>query len=78
MGWYDKIDNYDHKVFIAGNHDFGFQEDNEKLRGLLTGYKNIDYLQIDQSNIFYPSFLISCYFRIKMQQLTKNEQTEIM
>jgi Icc-related predicted phosphoesterase len=45
MGWYDKIDNYDHKVFIAGNHDFGFQEDNEKLRGLLTGYKNIDYLQ---------------------------------
>jgi hypothetical protein len=23
-------------------------------------------------------FLVSCYFRIKMQQLTKNEQTEIM
>jgi Icc-related predicted phosphoesterase len=45
MGWYDKIDNYDHKVFIAGNHDFGFQENNEKIRGLLTGYKNIDYLQ---------------------------------
>jgi predicted phosphodiesterase len=45
MGWYDKIDNYDHKVFIAGNHDFGFQNDNEKIRGLLTGYKNIDYLQ---------------------------------
>jgi len=45
MKWYDKIDNYDHKVFIAGNHDFGFQEENEKLRGLLTGYKNIDYLQ---------------------------------
>jgi Icc-related predicted phosphoesterase len=45
MKWYDKIDNYDHKVFIAGNHDFGFQEDNQKLRGLLTGYKNIDYLQ---------------------------------
>jgi Icc-related predicted phosphoesterase len=45
MKWYDKIDNYDHKVFIAGNHDFGFQEENEKLRGILTGYKNIDYLQ---------------------------------
>jgi len=45
MKWYDKIDNYDTKVFIAGNHDFGFQEDNQKLRGLLTGYKTIDYLE---------------------------------
>jgi Icc-related predicted phosphoesterase len=45
MKWYDKIDNYDTKIFIAGNHDFGFQNDNEKLRGLLTGYKTIDYLE---------------------------------
>jgi Icc-related predicted phosphoesterase len=43
--WFDKIDNYDTKVFIAGNHDFGFQDDNQKLRGLLTGYKTIDYLE---------------------------------
>jgi predicted phosphodiesterase len=47
MKWYDKIYNYDTKVFIAGNHDFGFQDENEKLRGLLTGYKTIDYLQDD-------------------------------
>lgn len=45
MKWYNNINNYDTKVFIAGNHDFGFQEDNQKLRGLLTGYKTIDYLQ---------------------------------
>ena len=45
MKWYDKINNYDTKIFIAGNHDFGFQDDNEKLRGLLTGYKTIDYLE---------------------------------
>jgi Icc-related predicted phosphoesterase len=43
--WYDKINNYDHKVFICGNHDFGFQDDNEKVKGLLTGYKTIEYLQ---------------------------------
>jgi Icc-related predicted phosphoesterase len=43
--WYDKIDNYDTKVFICGNHDFGFEDDNEKVKGLLTGYKTIDYLQ---------------------------------
>ena len=45
--WYDKIDNYDHKIFIAGNHDFGFQDDPDKIKGLLTGYKTIDYLQDD-------------------------------
>lgn len=45
--WYDKIDNYDHKIFIAGNHDFGFQDDLLKVKGILTGYKNIDYLQDD-------------------------------
>ena len=47
MKWYDNINNYDTKVFIAGNHDFGFQYDNQKLRGLLTGYKTIDYLEDD-------------------------------
>ncbi len=45
--WYDKIDNYDTKAFICGNHDFGFQDEYEKLKGLLTGYKTIDYLQDD-------------------------------
>jgi Icc-related predicted phosphoesterase len=45
MKWYDNINNYDTKIFIAGNHDFGFQDDNQKLRGLLTGYKTIDYLE---------------------------------
>lgn len=43
--WYDKINNYDTKVFIAGNHDFGFQDYSENIKGLLTGYKNIEYLQ---------------------------------
>ena len=45
--WYDKIDNYDHKLFIAGNHDWGFQDESDKVRGLLTGYKTIEYLQDD-------------------------------
>jgi Icc-related predicted phosphoesterase len=49
--WYDKIDNYDTKVFICGNHDFGFEYDNEKVKGLLTGYKTIDYLQDDWMDV---------------------------
>ena len=49
--WYDKIDNYDHKIFIAGNHDFGFQDEADKIKGLLTGYKTIDYLQDEYMGI---------------------------
>jgi predicted phosphodiesterase len=49
--WYDKIDNYDHKIFIAGNHDFGFQDNPDKIKGLLTGYKTIDYLQDEYMGI---------------------------
>ena len=45
--WYDGLDNYISKVFIAGNHDWGFQNNKEKIKGLLTGYKNIDYLEDD-------------------------------
>jgi predicted phosphohydrolase len=52
MKWFDGLDNYDHKIFIAGNHDFGFQDDNEKLIGLLTGYKNIDYLQDEKMELW--------------------------
>ena len=43
--WFDGIDNYENKIFIAGNHDFGFQDEPETIKGLLTGYKTIDYLQ---------------------------------
>jgi Icc-related predicted phosphoesterase len=43
--WFDKIDNYDTKIFIAGNHDFGFQDDLTTVKGMLTGYKTIEYLQ---------------------------------
>jgi Icc-related predicted phosphoesterase len=45
LKWFDKIDNYDHKIFIAGNHDFGFQDQPNETKGLLTGYKTVDYLQ---------------------------------
>jgi predicted phosphodiesterase len=49
--WYDGINNYDHKIFISGNHDFGFQDNPDKIKGLLTGYKTIDYLQDEYMGI---------------------------
>jgi predicted phosphodiesterase len=49
--WYDGINNYDHKIFISGNHDFGFQDNPDKIKGLLTGYKTIDYIQDEYMGI---------------------------
>ena len=45
--WYSKLENYDHKVFIAGNHDWGFQDNSEKIMETVNSYKGIDYLQDD-------------------------------
>jgi len=43
--WFDKLNNYDHKIFIAGNHDFIFEKNSEKAYEIINSYKWIDYLQ---------------------------------
>jgi Icc-related predicted phosphoesterase len=45
--WFDKLNNYDHKVFIAGNHDWGFQDNTGEIMEIVNSYKGIDYLQDD-------------------------------
>jgi len=45
--WFDGLEQYDHKVFIAGNHDRIFETDPEMASEIYTSYKNIDYLQDD-------------------------------
>jgi hypothetical protein len=46
--WFDEINNYDTKIFIAGNHDRWMENEPEKVKGLLTGYKTIDYLEDEE------------------------------
>lgn len=41
--WFDKL-NYNHKVFCAGNHDFGFEKDPDKAYEIIQKYK-VNYLQ---------------------------------
>ena len=45
--WFNSIDNYDLKVFIAGNHDYGFQERVDETMEIVNSYKTINYLQDD-------------------------------
>jgi Icc-related predicted phosphoesterase len=43
--WFDKLNSYNHKIFIAGNHDWGFQDIPETSKEIVDLYKNINYLQ---------------------------------
>lgn len=45
LNWYNGLDNYTHKIFIAGNHDWGFQESPDMCRELLKLYPKVTYLQ---------------------------------
>jgi len=45
--WFDSINNYDLKVFIAGNHDYGFEERVYETMEIVNSYKTINYLQDD-------------------------------
>ena len=42
--WYDGL-NYDNKIFIAGNHDWGFQNNVDKVKEIIDFYKTITYVQ---------------------------------
>jgi Icc-related predicted phosphoesterase len=45
--WFDGLEQYDTKVFIAGNHDRMFEDKPEKAMEIVNSYKWIDYLQDD-------------------------------
>ena len=57
--WYNSLDNYDYNVFIAGNHDWGFQINTERIMEILNTYKDIDYLQ--DSEILVGDSLVRIY-----------------
>jgi Icc-related predicted phosphoesterase len=47
MKWMNGLNNYNHKVFIAGNHDWGFQDSPKECREFLDFYNKINYLEDD-------------------------------
>jgi Icc-related predicted phosphoesterase len=46
LDWFDKL-NYNHKIFIAGNHDRFIENHPDEFRELLLDYPDITYLQDD-------------------------------
>lgn len=45
--WFNNIDNYNTKIFIAGNHDLGFQDSPSNIGEILRNYTDIIYLEDD-------------------------------
>jgi Icc-related predicted phosphoesterase len=43
--WFDSLTNYSAVVFIAGNHDFGFEKRPEETMEIVNSYEWITYLQ---------------------------------
>ena len=50
--WFDSLEQYSAKVFIAGNHDRLFENDPEEAKSIYSSYKNIDYLQDERLDLW--------------------------
>ena len=50
--WFDTIQGYDKKIFIAGNHDRIMQDEPEWAVDRLKSYKNIEYLQDEEYGLY--------------------------
>ena len=47
LDWFSRLHQYTNKIFIAGNHDWGFQDNVIKIKSILAEYPNVIYLQDD-------------------------------
>ncbi len=45
LEWFDGVKGYEYKIFIAGNHDFGFQDNPKECIELLKNYPSVTYLE---------------------------------
>ena len=46
--WFERRDDYEHKIYIAGNHELGIQDHPEETRSLIDSYEeDLVYLQDD-------------------------------
>ena len=59
--WFDGLNQYEHKVFIAGNHDRMFEDFPERAMEIVNSYKTIDYLQDDWIKVGDDKELVKIY-----------------
>ena len=53
-GWFSRVPGYTYRIFIAGNHDWGFQKAPEMTLEILQRYPNIIYLEDSAATLEFP------------------------
>lgn len=51
--WFESLNQYETKIFIAGNHDRLFENEPERAMEIVNSYKNIDYLQDEELTLYF-------------------------
>ena len=59
--WFNNVENYGHKIFIAGNHDWGFQNNVEKIMEIVNSYKTVDYIQDETVSVGDDKKMVNVY-----------------
>ena len=59
--WFNNVENYDHKIFIAGNHDWGFQNNVEKIMEIVNSYKTVTYIQDETVSVGDDEKMVNIY-----------------
>jgi Icc-related predicted phosphoesterase len=59
--WFNGLEQYDHKVFIAGNHDRMFEDYPEKAMEIVNSYKWVDYLQDNWIQVGDDTSMVKIY-----------------
>ena len=59
--WFNNVENYDHKIFIAGNHDWGFQNNVEKIMEIVNSYKTVTYIQDETISVGDDKKMVNVY-----------------
>ena len=59
--WFNNVENYSHKIFIAGNHDWGFQNNVEKIMEIVNSYKTVTYIQDETVSVGDDKKMVNVY-----------------
>jgi Icc-related predicted phosphoesterase len=59
--WFNNVEKYNHKIFIAGNHDWGFQNNVEKIMEIVNSYKTVDYIQDETISVGDDEKMVNIY-----------------
>jgi len=59
--WFNNVDNYNHKIFIAGNHDWGFENNVEKIMEIVNSYKTVNYIQDETIQVNNGDKMVNIY-----------------